>query len=520
MSYPFSYDPHTAVVETTQGRIRGYEYRNLSIFKGVPYAQAKRFHAPEPVTPWEDVLDTTSFGYVCPLLDMPKPNGELLVPHRYWIMDENCQNLNIWTPGCDDKARPVMVWLHGGGFAAGSAIEHIAYEGENMAIYGDVVVVTINHRLNVLGFCDLSAFGEEYANSGNAGMDDIIAALQWIHDNIARFGGDPANVTLFGQSGGGAKITTLLQMPAADGLFAKGINMSGVIGPVLADSKGSGEELVRAMMNELKIDKVRELETVPYAALAAAYVKTTPALGAAGKYTGGSPIPNSYYAGDPLLNGFRKESSQVPLMVGSVFGEFTSFAPSSVDVHTATPEEGCEAVRALLGTELAGKILPLFKKAYPERHPANLMTLDFIFRAPEQHYIRIRSAMNRCTYAYLFNQDMPIDGGRTPWHCADVPFFFHNTELAPYTQMEGGLTTKLENEIFGAAMAFARTGDPNHPGIPQWNPSTPQEEWTILFDDHTRVVCNHDRELIPLMAGEAGPAFRKKFEENRDKVQH
>ena len=236
MSYQFSYDPQTAVVETTQGKIRGYEYRNLSVFKGVPYAQAKRFHAPEPVEPWEGVLDTTSFGYVCPLLDMPKPNGELLVPHRYWIMNENCQNLNIWTPGCDDKARPVMVWLHGGGFAAGSAIEHIAYEGENMAIHGDVVVVTINHRLNVLGFCDLSAFGEEYANSGNAGMDDIIAALQWIHDNIAKFGGDPANVTLFGQSGGGAKITTLLQMPAADGLFAKGINMSGVIGPVLAQS--------------------------------------------------------------------------------------------------------------------------------------------------------------------------------------------------------------------------------------------------------------------------------------------
>ena len=227
---------------------------------GIPYAKARRFHAPEPVEPWEGTFQATSFGYVCPLLELPKPEGELLVPHRYWVMNEDCLNLNIWTPGLDGKRRPVMVWLHGGGFFAGSAIEHIAYEGENMCRFGQVVVVSVNHRLNVLGYCDLSDFGEEYANSGNAGTDDLVAALRWLRDNIERFGGDPDNVTVFGQSGGGAKVTTLLQTPAADGLFAKGIIMSGVIGPVLGDAVGSGKRLGEMLMEELKVEDVKALE--------------------------------------------------------------------------------------------------------------------------------------------------------------------------------------------------------------------------------------------------------------------
>lgn len=136
-------------------------------------------------------------------MNPPCPNNELLSPHRYWAENENCQNLNIWTPGCDDQKRPVLVWLHGGGFVEGSAIEQVAYEGENMSRRGQMVVVSVNHRHNLLGFCDLSEFGEEYGNSGNAGMDDIIASLRWIRDNIAKFGGDPDNVTIMGQSGGG-----------------------------------------------------------------------------------------------------------------------------------------------------------------------------------------------------------------------------------------------------------------------------------------------------------------------------
>lgn len=519
MSYQFMYHPDTAVAETDRGKVRGYVCGGVTIFKGIPYARARRFHAPEPVEAWEGVLDASSYGYVCPLLEMPKPEGELLVPHRYWLMNENCQNLNIWTPACDDKARPVMVWLHGGGYEAGSAIEQIAYEGENMCREGQVVVVSVNHRLNVLGYCDLSAFGGEYENSGNAGTDDIVAALRWIHENIARFGGDPQNVTLFGQSGGGAKVTTLLQTPAADGLFAKGINMSGVTGPLLADSAGSGEELGRALMRELGVSSAKGLEEAPYEALAAAYRNVRPALAAKGKNAGGTPHPNRFYAGEPGIHGFRSQSAHIPMMVGTVYGEFTSFSPGYVDIHDMPAEKGRAMVKDLFGEAPAKELLDLFEKAYPNRHPAQLLMLDYTFRHPTQEYIRQRSALNRCTYSYLFNLDLPVDGGRTPWHCADIPYVFHNTKLTPVT-WEEGVTERAEQEIFGAVMAFARTGDPNHSAIPAWKPSAPGEEWTLIIDRKTEVRCNHDAALIPLYEKCMSPIFAKNWEKEKENIAH
>lgn len=517
MMHQFEYGEST-IVATDKGKVKGYAHRGLRIFKGIPYAKAKRFHAPEPVEAWEGVRDATSYGYVCPLLDMGRPLGEVMVPHRYWIMDEDCQNLNIWTPGCDDAKRPVMVWLHGGGFEAGSSIEQVAYEGENMCIQGQVVVVSINHRLNVLGYCDLSDFGEEYANSGNAGTEDIVAALKWIQENIAAFGGNPDNVTVFGQSGGGAKVTTLLQTPAADGLYARGINMSGVIGPMLADAVGSGRELAEGMMEDLGVNSVREMETVPYARLAESYKKVREVLRPQGKYVGGCPHPNACYAGEPINNGFRKETAHIPLMVGSVFGEFGAFMPSKQDRSKMTEEDGVQAVTAALGKEAAEEIIPLFRKVYPKRNPVDLLLLDFIFRMPEIDYIRLRSGLNNCTWSYLFEQDFRIDGGRVAWHCSDIPYFFHNAELVPNTQMPG--VEKLEEQIFRSVMAFAHTGDPNNDTIPEWKASTPEAEHTILFSGDTKTVTNHDHELIPLAAKHIGPLFGRNMSSGEAEIQH
>lgn len=520
MAHSFICDPKTAVVETTKGKIHGYVYDGIHMFKGIPYAKAKRFHAPEPVEPWEGVLETTNYGFVCPLLDFEsKPMGELAVPHRFWVMNENCQNLNVWTPACDDKKRPVMVWLHGGGFEAGSAIEQIAYEGENMAKLGDVVVVSVNHRLNLLGYFDMSAFGEEYKNSGNAGTDDIIAALQWIHDNIERFGGDKDNVVAFGQSGGGMKVTTLLQTPAADGLVAKGIVMSGVMDASFADQKGSGEELVKAVMGELNISTAKELEEIPYAQLAAAYKKVRPALQAEGKYVGGAPHPNAYYAGEPIGNGFRKETASVPLMVGSVFGEFASFAPNRYDRASMSAEDGWNAVKDVMGEEAVTALNPLFEAAYPERNPVDLLTLDFMMRLPKQQYIKIRSGMNPNTYSYLFNMDMPMEGGKTPWHCVDIPFFFHNTELVPVSQVEG-VTERLEEEIFESTMAFARTGNPANPKLEGWKACTPDEEHTMVLGAKSGVRTNFDQELIPTLAKYMGPVFARMMQAASANIQH
>ena len=513
MKHTFDYGPGKAEVRTAQGMLRGYLHDGLAIFKGVPYATARRFHAPEPVQPWEGVREATSYGYVCPLMTNEQPQGELYVPHRFWPMDENCQNLNLWTPGLDGEKRPVLVWLHGGGFSAGSAIEHIAYDGANMSRLGNVVVVSINHRLNVLGYFDLSDFGAEYENSGNAGGDDIIAALRWIHENIAAFGGDPENVTVFGQSGGGAKVTTLLQSPAADGLYAKGFIMSGVIGPVLADATGSGKELAEAILAELGLRDVKELETVDYAALARAYRKVEGPLKAAGKYVGNCPHPNAHYLGEPLTNGFRPETSQVPLMIGSVFGEFTSFSLMPGDRNSMTEEEQELAIREALGDSPAEALIPLFRRAYPDRHLLDLLRLDLIFRGPEIRYIEERSRLNRATWSYLFNMDQPIGGGNTPWHCSDIPYVFHNTDLVeyPHGPQEEGLTERVQEEFFQAVIAFARGGNPAHAGIPAWPASQPGKEEVLVMDAHTRVLENYDHELLEAMAKYAEEISRRMF---------
>ena len=514
----FRYDRDTAVVETDKGRVRGYVTRGISVFKGIPYGKARRFHAPEEAESWTGTLDATSFGFVCPLLSVDKPGGELLVPHRFWPADEDCLNLNVWTPGTDGKKRPVLVWLHGGGYSAGSAIEHIAYEGENMARYGDAVVVTVNHRLNILGYLDLSAFGEEYANSGNAGGDDLIAALRWVRNNIAGFGGDPGNVTVFGQSGGGGKVTTLLQSPAADGLFHRGFNMSGVIGKLSVGETLSGEDIGKALLSDLKLSGVKAMESVPLHDLFASYRRVAPALQAQGKYVGCHPKQNRFYAGDPCRVGFRPETAHIPLLVGSVFGEFASFAPFPYD-RSARGAEAEAVLAGLCGADQAGALLSLFREAYPERPPLDVINLDTLFREPEIEYIRLRSEVCPQTWSYLFNQDMPLDGGRTPWHCADIPFVFRNTEFTPYTRMEG-VTELLEKQIFESVMAFARTGDPNNDAVPAWAPCTPEKETVMIFDAHTRTAVNYDHALIPAAAAaQAEMQARRRAAGGEGKVQ-
>ena len=220
-----------AVAETESGKVAGYVENGIYIYKGIPYAKAERFMPPVAVDKWEGVRSSRAYGPTCP---QGKRMGWYSDEQAFafnWddgYPDENCLRVNIWTPGLKDgKKRPVMVWLHGGGYSAGSGQELPSYDGTNLAKKGDAVVVTLNHRLNVLGFLDLSAYGDKYAKSGNAGLLDLVAALQWVNKNIESFGGDARNVTIFGQSGGGGKVSTLLATPSARGLFHKAIVQSG-----------------------------------------------------------------------------------------------------------------------------------------------------------------------------------------------------------------------------------------------------------------------------------------------------
>ena len=501
----FRFERDYPIADTTEGRVRGFEQGRVLCFRGIRYAVAKRFHAPRRAPRHADIFDATSYGYVCPLLAKDHPQGELYVPHRFWPQDEDCLNLNIWTPGLDGGKRPVLVWLHGGGFSFGSAIEQIVIDGRNMALLGDAVVVSVNHRLNILGYFDLSDFGKEYENSGNAGTADLIFALRWIRDNIASFGGDPENVTLFGQSGGGGKITALLQSPAADGLYDKGFNMSGVLDR-LTDAVGSGRDIARAMMRALKISSVKELEKVPYADLAAAYNRLAPRFRKAGKYVGCAHHPNRHYLGDPLVHGFRKETARVPLLVGTVYGEFTAFAPGPWDKHAMTEKEQRAVVLQYLDARDEKKLEKLFREAYPERPLMDLLRLDLLFRLPTVRYLAARSALNEKTYAYLFNMDQPLYGGLCPWHCSDIPYVFHNADMIEYP---GGVpgAEKLQEQIFRSVMAFARTGCPENDLLPAWPNCTPKEEHTMVLDENPRCLVNYDHALLSEAEKTLQPAF-------------
>jgi len=217
------------VITVKGGKLRGLREGKTQSFLGIRYAEAERFGQPKEVQPWEGIKSAQVWGAVCPSPPSTAVSSdELVFPHRFWTANENCQYLNVWTQNPTPAVKkPVMVWMHGGGFTNGSSMEGYAYDGRSLSEFGDVVVVSVNHRLNIIGTLDLSAYGPEYANSRQTGMADLVASLQWVHDNIEVFGGDPGNVMIFGQSGGGGKVVRLMHMPAAQGLFHKVSAQSG-----------------------------------------------------------------------------------------------------------------------------------------------------------------------------------------------------------------------------------------------------------------------------------------------------
>jgi len=488
-----------APIQTTGGKLQGYFFDRTYVFKGIPYATAKRFQQPLPAT-WEGTFEATSYGMVSPMLHQDNPRGELFVPHRYWPLDENCQNLNIWTTSLDTAVKkPVLVWLHGGAYAAGSSIEHIAYDGANLCADGDVVVVSINHRLNILGYFDLSPFGEKYCNSANAGHADMVAALKWIRDNIRAFGGDADNVTVFGQSGGGMKCTGLMQIPEANGLFHKAIIISGVTdGRLLPGAIGNGRQIVEALLTELGLTEVDKLETIPYYELAQAYNKVAPAVKDAGGYVGTVPMANDWYAGEPLVSGFTEHAKTIPFVTGTVFGEFT-FGPLPVDKTSATEEDVIAALSDKFGLRTP-ELIDLYRTAYPDKKLADLFALDYIFRVPAKSLARLAANHGKAP-AYLYNFTLEFPGfkqDKIAWHCSDIPFFFHNIDKVEVCNIPE-VAEKLQSEIFGLVKAFAHTGDPNHVGLPHWPAVSCEKEPTMVFDRKCEVLYNYDSALMELL---------------------
>ena len=504
MARQFLCEVDAPVVQTKYGKLRGFQLDGTYTFYGIKYANAKRWQLPTEPDSWDGIKNALAYGYCCPMLNQDSPSNELFVPHRYWPMDENCQYLNVWTQTlCTEAKKPVLVWFHGGGFAAGSSIEQVCYEGDNMSKYGDCVVVTVNHRLNILGYLNLEAYGPEFKNSGNAGNADMVYSLKWVHDNIAAFGGDPDNVTIFGQSGGGMKVTCLLQTPAADGLFHRGVVQSGVANLGMMGAQNTdGKPIVEALMKELNVD-LAGLQTVPYYYLAEAYKKVSPEVRKAGGYVGGNPIADDYYLGDPSVVGWTEHAKTVPVMVGSVMCEF-AFGPGVADKNN---EEAVKAeIKAKYGDRYE-ELIAAYKKAYPNKNLSYVLFCDTLFRPASKDYIEKRAAdCSAPTYSYLFTYEFPYEGGKPAWHCSDLPFFFHNTERVAICN-KPGVSDRLEDNMFAALLNFARYGDPNHPGIPQWAKCEPGKETTMLFDEVCEAKENFDNEFVPLLQELAPPFF-------------
>ena len=494
------------VAKTGAGKICGRFVENTYIFRGIKYAEAKRFQMPEEVKPWEGVKEAIVYGPVCCEMSNTIPYDETLVPHYFYPQDEDCQYLNIWTQHLDAKAKkPVMVWIHGGAFISGSSCEQFAYDGENLSKNQDVVVVSLNHRLNVLGFFDLSDYGEKYKHSGNVGMADIVTALKWIRDNIAAFGGDPGNITLLGHSGGGGKLTTLLQMPAADGLFHKAVLFSGVINNKKDVTPEQSRKLTEMTIEELGISRgnIEEIERVPYFRLARAVTEAAGKLmpGQSMAFVLGPVRDGEYYAGHPLEVGFREESKHIPLIVGSVLAEFGhNYGVVLAEGSKNTWDEGLKQklMNELYG-EYAGRILEAFKKAYPGRNTVDALYVDKIMRKGNIDFTRLR-ANSGCAdvYGFVFCLESPFNSGTAPWHGSELPYVFYNAECMP-TSFIPGVTEKLQDMIGGACASFARTGNPNADGMPEWRPMEKDRDVTMIFDRESELRYDHDSKLIGII---------------------
>jgi para-nitrobenzyl esterase len=479
-----------ATVQTTAGRLRGYLDANVHVFKGVPYgastAGAGRFMPPQKPQPWTGVRDAFEWGQRSPQILGGEP-AEMIPTDPREPLGEDCLVMNIWTPNPGSGRRPVMVWLHGGGFSSGSGSYSI-YEGRELARKHDVVAVSVNHRLNAFGFLYLAHLGGRWANASNAGMRDVVVALEWIRDNIAAFGGDPGNVTIFGQSGGAGKVSTLMAMPSARGLFHRAIAQSGAA--LTATPVAQAIKTTEQLLQRLKIapDRIEALQSVPMAQVIDAIRPPAGASGPGGGLGFGPVVDGPSLPANAFDPTAPAQSAGVPFMTGTTATEVTFFAPDDQlrPIDDATFRTRVKGLLKVDDAE-AERLIALYRKSDSGRDNIDLFlrmsTDNSAFRLGVDTQAERKAAQRAApVYVYRFEYYSPVREGRLKsMHCMEIPFVFDNLRGGEVYTGNGPQAQRIADQMSAAWVAFARTGNPNHKGIPAWTPFTDQQRQTMVF---------------------------------------
>lgn len=502
-----------ALAQTTFGKVQGYMMNGIYTYLGIPYGAdtsgKNRFMPPQKPEPWADIKPALWWGNTAPQM-MEKRYANVHASFAdHWNYDdvsEDCLKLNVWTPGVDDgKKRPVMVWLHGGGFTNGNAVEQDGYHGENFSKSGNVVFVSINHRLGPIGYTDFSGVGgEKYAASGNVGMLDIIASLHWVRENISNFGGDPSNVTIMGQSGGGAKVTATMAMPAAKGLVHKGVALSGSMlkGIDPAYSKKLGEYVMKeAGLTPETLDKIQEISWREYLDIAnrAAEKMRTESTGSS--RTGFAPVADGVHL--PSGEFFSSTSgveANIPLLICTTFHEWnptrTSPELDSIDLPGVV-----EKLKPRFGADTE-KIVNAYQANFPDKKPSEIWALVVSNRQNAIKAANAKSSQAAPVYLAWFGWEPQLYNGRMKaFHCIDICFWYDNTDKM-YTHTGGGARPKkLSEKMSDSLLAFMKTGDPNAGALPKWPVYTTAKGETMVFNDTSEVKNDPDkmgRESLPM----------------------